>query len=400
MEPMPWKVNRLMDSKIDFISRLGRGERMTDLCREFGIARKTGHKLKERYAARGIVGLEEYSRAPRSSPWKTPPETVELLLGARRAHPTWGPKKLKDVLERKHDCTLPSASTIGHILDGAGLVVKRRRRGSHKSLPVHLSEANAPNDLWCIDYKGQFRLGDQSFCYPLTITDQFSRFLLACEGMAAISDDEAREVCQDVFRRYGVPTAMRSDNGAPFASVGLAGLTRLAVYWLRLGIRLERTNPASPQDNGRHERMHRTLKAETTRPARRTLLQQQESFDAFINEYNVERPHEALHMMRPAEVYTPSTRPYPPVLPEPTYPMHDLDVLVRKNGFIRLPGRRGEVHVCAALRGQRVGLRELDDQRWLVSFMALDLVHVQPDNAVIPCYPDALNPNLLPMSPV
>jgi len=384
---MPWKVSRPMDTKMEFITRLRQGERMTDLCREFGIARKTGHKLQRRFAAEGVGGLAEHSRAPRHVPHKTRPEVGELLIEARRAHPSWGPKKLKDVLEKQLECSLPSASTIGDVLVRAGLVVPRRQRPRYASPSLNLSNAQAPNDLWCIDYKGQFRLGDQSLCYPLTLTDQVSRYILACDGMAAIDDAAAQETCQEVFRLYGLPAAIRSDNGAPFASVGLAGLTCLSVSWLRLGIRLERSRPGCPQDNGRHERMHRTLKRETTRPARRNLLQQQERFDEFVEEFNQERPHESLDMKRPAQIYVASPRPYPSKLPELTYPTHDDVRVVRRNGCLQLHGRR-EVYLAKALCDQPVGLREEDDGRWLVTFASLDLGHVV-DRTFIPLTPVA-----------
>lgn len=374
-----------MDTKMEFITRLRQGERMTDLCREFGIARKTGHKLQKRFTTEGVEGLAEHSRAPIHVPHKTKPEVAELLIEARRAHPSWGPKKLKDVLEKRLVCSLPSASTIGTVLARAGLVEPRRRRQRHASPSLKLSEAHAPNDLWCIDYKGQFRLGDQSLCYPLTLTDQASRYILACDGMAAISDAAAQDACQEAFRQYGLPAAIRSDNGAPFASVGLAGLTCLSVSWLRLGIRLERGRPGCPQDNGRHERMHRTLKRETTRPARRNLLQQQERFDEFVDEFNQRRPHESLDMKRPAEIYAASSRPYPSKLPELTYPTHDDVRMVRRNGFLPLHGRR-EVYLAQALRGQPVGVREEDDGRWLVTFASLDLGHVV-DRIFVPLAP-------------
>jgi len=372
-----------MDAKMEFISRLNRGERMTDLCREYGIARKTGHKLQNRYVSEGVGALSEHSRAPKHVPHKTSPEVAELVIGARRENPSWGPKKLKEVLETRLQCRLPSSSTIGTILVRAGLVEPRRRRSRHASSASRRSEALAPNDLWCIDYKGQFRLGDKSLCYPLTLTDQVSRYILACEGMAAISDAAAQEACQEVFRCQGLPIAIRSDNGVPFASVGLAGLTSLSVYWLRLGIRLERSRPAHPEDNGRHERMHRTLKRETTRPAGLNLLQQQERFDEFVEKFNQERPHEALGMQRPADVYRPSSRPYPATLPEPSYLTHDDVLTVRRNGFLPLPGR-GELYLAKALHGQQVGIREEDDGRWLVTFMTIDLGHVERDRTFTP----------------
>jgi hypothetical protein len=258
-----------------------------------------------------------------------------------------------------------------------GLIVPRRRRSRHHSQPTGLRDATAPNDIWCIDYKGQFRLGDGSYCYPLTITDNFSRFIVGCEGMGAICDEAAREVCQDVFRTHGIPAVMRSDNGVPFACNGLAGLTKLSAYWLRLGIKLERIRPAHPQENGRHERMHRTLKAETTRPARANLLQQQERFDDFVEEFNTLRPHEALDMKRPADVHVPSANKHPAFLPDPDYSTYDDVLRVGTQGLIHLPGRR-QVHLTKALAGQLVGIREESEDRWLVSFMHLDLGYVEP----------------------
>jgi transposase InsO family protein len=376
-------VTETLDLKLEFITRLKRGERMTDLCREYGIARKTGHKLANRYASLGALGLEEQSRAPKHTPHKTRPEIVELVEKEKRAHPTWGPRKLKAILEQRLGHPMPAASTLGEILERAGLVEKRHRRPWQAPSPTTLRTARAPNDLWCIDYKGQFRLGDQSYCYPLTVTDQYSRYLLGCEGMSAISDERAREACERIFERYGLPEAIRSDNGPPFASTGLAGLTKLSVYWLRLGIALERIRPAHPEENGRHERMHRTLKRETTRPAHANLLQQQERFDAFVEEYNRERPHQALGMKRPGEVYTSSARPYPARLPELRYPTHD-DVLdVSRHGYIRLP-QRVHVYISAALAYQQIGLRELDDGRWLLSFATIDLGHIDGSRRFTP----------------
>lgn len=362
---------------MEMMVRLGRGEKLTDLCREYGISRKTGEKFKRRYRELGPVGLEDQSRAPKAIPHKTPPELVEVLLAERRRHPSWGPRKIKEVLERRLERPFPAPSTIGDLLAERGLSVPRRWRKRHVSQPTGLREATAPNDVWCIDYKGQFRLGDGSYCYPLTITDQFSRFIVGCEGMGAISEEAARDVCEDLFRTHGIPTAMRSDNGVPFACTGLAGLTKLSAYWLRLGIALERIRPAHPQENGRHERMHRTLKAETTRPARDNLLQQQERFDAFVEEFNTQRPHEALDMKRPADLYVESTRKHPTFLPDPEYPTYDDTVRVAENGLLRLTSRH-RVHLTAALAGQLVGIREEGDGRWLVSFMHLDLGHIEP----------------------
>ena len=363
---------------MEFIERLGRGERVTDLCREYGIARKTGEKFKKRFREHGLAGLQDQSRAPVVIPHKTPPELVALIVAHRRQHPTWGPKKLKATLQAELGRALPAASTIGDILANAGLIEPRRRRPRHVPMPTKLRAATAPNEVWCIDYKGQFRLGDGTYCYPLTITDQYSRFILCCEGMGAIADDAARAHCLEVFATHGLPTVMRSDNGAPFAPNGLAGLTKLSVLWLRLGIELERTRPAHPQDNGRHERMHRTLKQETTRPARTNLLQQQERFDTFVEEFNAKRPHEALGMRPPVALYTPSTTPCPPTLPALEYPTCDDVRRVGRNGMLSMTGRR-QVYLSTALAGEYVGLREDNEieDRWLVTFAHLALGHVE-----------------------
>lgn len=380
---MPWKAKRPVDQKLEFVVRLLRGERMSDLCVEYGISRKTGHAVFNRYKAQGAAGLEEQSRAPKHIPHRTSPELVAMILEARRKHPTWGPKKLKKVLEGELGHTLPAASTIGGVLRRNGIKMQSRQRHRHISRPTGLTEAQAANDVWCADYKGQFRLGNGSYCYPLTITDQHTRFLLACEGMGAIREEQAMDVFQDVFRRRGLPRAIRTDNGVPFATTGLAGLSKLSVYWMLLGVAHERIRPSHPEENGRHERMHRTLKLETTRPAGANLLQQQERFDAFISTFNEKRPHEALDMRRPADAYEPSPRPYPEVMPEPQYPAHDDALYVTRTGFVRVPSR-GSVYLTSALCNQLVGIREERDGRWLVSFMDRHLGHVETDRSFTP----------------
>jgi len=363
---------------MEFVTRHKAGERISDLCREFDISRKTGHKIWNRYKEIGVEGLFDVSRAPRRIPHKTPRELVELLVQERTKHPTWGPKKLKVMVERSAGIALPSSSTIGGILKSRGLIEPRRRRQRATPRPTGLRATTSANEVWCIDYKGQFRLGDGTYCYPLTLTDHCTRFILCCEGMGAIRDEAARDVCLAVFAEHGLPLVIRSDNGPPFASSGLATLTRLSVLWLRLGIELERIEPGHPEQNGRHERMHRTLKRDTTRPAAFNLLQQQERFDAFVDEFNTSRPHEALEMKRPADLYQPAERKLPAKVPEPTYPLHDDVLHVERNGLLRV-GPRHLVHLSAALAGERVGIREEDDGRYLVSFMHLDLGHVSPD---------------------
>jgi putative transposase len=360
-----------------FVARLRNGERMTDLCREFGISRKTGYKFLERFEKHSVVGLQDQRRVPERIPHRTSTEVVELLIGLRQQHPTWGPKKLRVQLLKEHPgLVVPAASTIGELLRKRGLAMARKRR--HRPLVNYspLCHAVAPNDVWCVDFKGQFRLGNGRYCYPLTITDAYSRMLLACEGLDNTRGDGAQTVFVEAFERYGLPRAIRSDNGAPFASQAIAGLSRLSVFWLRLGIALERTEPASPQQNGRHERMHRTLKAETTRPPGANMLQQQERFDCFQDIYNNKRPHEALGQIPPATLYRTSERRMPAELPQPQYPLHDLTLRVRPSGHIYVPGTGksvGSIFLSSALDCEYVGLRELEEDLWLVSFLDLDL---------------------------
>ena len=377
---MPWKATKPVDLRVEFVGRLQRGERMTDLCREYGVSRKTGHKLWNRYQELGVIGLEEQSRAPKWTWNRMAAETAEAILTMRRKHPTWGPLKLKSTLERELGAKLPAASSIGNLLRKHDLSQRRGLRHRHAARPTRLLSVQAVNEVWCADYKGQFRLGNGSYCYPLTITDQHSRYLLACEGMGAISEEQAREVFQDVMREHGLPGAIRTDNGAPFATTGLAGLSKLSIYWMLLGIKHERIRPGHPEENGRHERMHRTLKAETTRPARPNLLQQQESFDAFRDVFNTKRPHEALEMLRPADVFQASSRLYPASLPEPSYPLHDDTIFVSRTGYLRVPGL-DRFYLTTVLAGQAVGIREGYDGSWLVSFLDLDLGYIEKNGS-------------------
>jgi transposase InsO family protein len=391
---VPWNTSRAVDLKAEFVRRLKSGERMTDLCREYGIHRQTGYEVLRAYEAGGIEGLLPRSRAPKHTPHKTPTAIVQLLVEGRKAHPTWGGKKLKHVLEAQHGVQLPAASTITDILKRQGLLEPKAQRRRRTGLPVArgLREALMPNALWCADYKGQFRLGDGSYCYPLTMTDQFSRKLLCCEGMSAINEEAACDASVRTFRRYGLPSAIRTDNGVPFASTGLAGLSRLSVLWLRLGIELERITPGQPQENGCHERMHRTLKRETARPAQANLLRQQERFDRFQEEFNDVRPHEALGQLPPNSVYEPSARPMPEKLAYPDYPLHDDVLVVRSNGSLNFR-RREHYHLTAALAGQEVGIREDEDGRWLITFMRLDLGHIDRKARVFqPLEPAAPSP--------
>jgi transposase InsO family protein len=284
------------------------------------------------------------------------------------------------VLQARHPgIRLPAASTAGDLLSRKDLVRRRHRRRTVVTLGRNvLREAKSPNEIWCADYKGQFRLGNGQYCYPLTITDQASRFLLGCEGFERIDGDSARAVFEDRFSKYGIPEGIRTDNGPPFASRGLFGLTRLSVFWLKLGIVLERIEPGKPQQNGRHERMHKTLKEDTTRPAAANLLQQQERFDEWVTTFNEIRPHEALGQKPPATVYRPSPR--SPSTVQLDYPLHDDVRIVQPAGHIRLLRGRNNpgVFLSSALATERVGIRELEDGRWLVSFAMLDLGWIDP----------------------
>lgn len=372
---MPWRKSDPVSERLEFVRRLEEGERVVDLCHEFGISRKTAYKLKERYEELGPRGLFDRSRAPRTIPHRTPPEVEDLLAATRQEHPTWGPKKIRAwLLRQKPGTNVPCSSTIGDILNRRGLLVRRKRRRTPMPHGSPLRTASAPNDIWCADFKGQFRLGSGRYCYPLTISDRFSRYLICCEALEGTYVDTAMVVFDQAFREYGLPTVIRTDNGCPFAAPGLWGLSKLSARWLRLGVWPERIEPAHPEQNGQHERMHLVLKQETTRPAGENFLQQQERFDYFTDQYNHDRPHEALGQRPPADFYAKSSRQLPKELPEPEYPMHDVVRQVSTNGDVRL-SQHERFFLSGVLAGESVGLREVDDGHWLVSFMQLDLGH-------------------------
>ncbi len=377
---MPWKVSDVVSERMIFIARLEQGESMSKLCREYGISRTTGHKFLKRFQQEGPKGFLDQSRRPHRSPGRTPKEVVRLLVAARRRY-GWGARKLRKVLSGKHSgVRFPALSTISNILAREGLVEprKRKRRISPDTAP--LSHADQPNAVWCGDFKGQFRLGNRKYCYPLTISDAHSRFIIACQALEGTESLPTANAFEAAFRLYGLPRAIRTDNGTPFASArSVLSLSRLSVWWRRLGIVHERIDPGHPEQNGVHERMHRTLKQATTRPAGANSLQQQERFDQFVDEFDNVRPHEALDDQTPASVYRPSSTPFPNDLPEPTYPLHDLDCQVYDCGKIRIPGRKQcSCSLGTVLAGQRVGLRELDNGAWLVSFLDLDLGVIEP----------------------
>jgi putative transposase len=354
-----------MEERLRFVARLLDGEKMAVACREFGISRKTGYKIFDRYKELGVRGLEDRSKCSYRHPNKLPFQIEKAILRIKQEHRSWGAPKIRDKLLKVFPTIKPPAvSTIHAVLDRHGLV-KRQKKRRYKAKGTELSEALSPNALWCADFKGQFQLGNRKYCYPLTITDQRSRYLLACEGLESTKEVTALEVFERTFKEFGLPAAIRTDNGIPFASPhALFGLSRLSLWWLRLGINIERIKPGHPQQNGRHERMHLTLKKEATKPASYNFLQQQERFDDFIEVYNHERPHQGLGGRHPGELYTPSAREF--FYPEPPdYPGHDRTVLVTRCGRICI-GRR-KINLSIVFAGQYVGVREVADEVWLVS---------------------------------
>jgi transposase InsO family protein len=311
--------------------------------------------------------------------------------------PTWGARKIHEMLVRRldGDVRVPARSTIHAVLDRHGLV-KPMGRPRQRATGTPLSEGAAPNALWCADFKGEFKLGNGQYCYPLTVTDHASRFLLMCEALESTREDTAITAFEQLFLERGLPTAIRSDNGVPFASPNaLFNLSKLSVWWLRLGIAIERIKPGHPQQNGRHERMHLTLKKEATRPPGMNSLQQQARFDEFVREFNTERPHEALAMKTPAEFYSPSPRPYRG-LPDVSYPLHDRDVVVTACGRICMHRKR--INVSYVLAGQRVGIKEVDEGIWIVSFMHYDLGYIDLEQKTLQPLDNPFGPRLSPMS--
>ena len=356
---MPWKESVIMDERMKFIGRLLDGEKMTDLCREFGISRKTGYKFWERYKDVGVNGLTDRSRRPVRYANQLPMQVEKNIVKIKKNKPSWGALKIREILKRKcAGIKLPAKSTIHCVLDRHGLV-KRRKRRRFKPQGTPLAKKYHPNDLWSADYKGEFMLGNRQYCYPLTISDFSSRYLLSCEGMENTKMTHAFNVFEQIFRKYGLPKTIRTDNGLPFASAtSLFGLSKLSVWWLRLGILVERIKPGCPQQNGRHERMHLTLKKEATKPPGENLLQQQEKFDKFIVEFNNQRPHQALGMKYPSELYKPSPRPYKGI-GDLDYPFADRIVTVTNCG--RICVRKKKIHLSQAFAGQDVGVKQVND---------------------------------------
>jgi transposase InsO family protein len=365
---VPWKETHVIDERMSFVVACKRGDAtMTELCELYRISRKTGYKLLARFASAGITGLEDRSRAPHRQGRQTPTEVEAAIVAFKGTHPRRGPRKIKVELARQEPgICWPAASTIGDILKRHGLVAPRRRR--HRTPPYTnpLTACHKPNDLWCADFKGWFRTGDGRRCDPFTLTDADSRYLLRCQIVSHPDYRHVKPIMDAAFREYGLPRAIRTDNGPPFASRGLGGLSRLSITWIRLGIIPERIEPGHPEQNPRHERMHLTLKDDSISPPKANARRQQSAFDDFQEDFNHHRPHEALGQHTPASVYQPSPRPCPRRLPRIEYPEHYQVRRVHPSGTIRWQGR--EICMGRPLIGEYVGLTQQQEDRWAIYF--------------------------------
>jgi putative transposase len=362
---MPWKETCPMEQRVAMIGDWLKNESsITELSKMYGVSRVTIYKWLSRFKAEGPAGFREHPRAPRRHPNAIPTEMVERLVSARLSHPSWGPKKLQALLHEKYpDDEWPALSTISVILKREGLVKPRRIRHKIDPYTQPFLECDRPNKVWSADFKGQFRTADGRLCYPLTITDNFSRFILLCRGLNRPTHDQVRPWFEATFRRYGLPEAIRTDNGSPFASVGIGGLSRLSAWFIQLGIRHERIEKAHPEQNGRHERMHRTLKEATATPPQANLSRQQKAFNSFVEEYNFERPHEALKMNKPGAIYEKAKRVYTSRQTPMEYGPEYIVKPVRITGEISWKGKR--VYISQVLAGERIGLLQLEDEeKW------------------------------------
>jgi len=362
-----------MQEKNAFIDAwLSREFTMSGLCERFGVSRPTGYAMVRRFEEEGRLGLERRSSAPHVHPNATAAELMERVVMLKRRYPRWGPVTLREYLRREGpECAWPAASTIGAMLANRGLVAPRRRRLRTPPYGQPFAAVKAANDVWSIDFKGNFVLGDTKVCYPLTISDNYSRYLLCCQGMLEPRHSPVKARLERAFREHGLPRALRSDNGPPFASVALGGLSALSIWCIKLGVLPERIAPGKPQQNGRHERMHRTLKAHVATPPRANLRAQQRAFERFRQEYNEQRPHRSLNGQRPVDCYQASPRAFPERLPELIYPADYVLRRVRFNGSIKWNG--SEFYVSKKLVGECIGLSPLDYDQWQLHFGPIPL---------------------------
>lgn len=377
---MPWKDTSPVQERVKFIAAYLEGEEnFSELCERFGVSRKQGYKWRQRYETGGVDGLKDRSRAPLHHPQAVADSVVEMIIQARGRHPLWGPKKLLVVLARRYPTIeFPVASTVGELLRKRGLVGKRRRVRRSAPYPDRLGGYESPNSIWCADFKGHFAVGGER-CHPLTVSDGFSRYLLCCKALRRPLSEPVQRTFERVFREFGLPDAIRTDNGPPFSTLAPAGLSRLAAWWIRLGIRPERIMPGRPDQNGRHERMHLTLKAETAKPPRSSFKAQQRAFDLFRREYNEERPHEALADDTPASHYKPSRRSFPEKLPELEYPDHFRVQRAQHNGVISVDGVQFYISNC--VDEEYIGLEPVGDGCWKVYFGPVELGLLDPRRA-------------------
>jgi putative transposase len=389
---MPWKASSVMDERTRFVLEQERGlHTMTELCEIYDIARETGYYWLRRYQQGGLEALQDRDRAPGRHPNQTPERIEESVLELRRAHMRWGPRKLKRVLEREApQKSWPAASTIGAMLAREGLVIPRKKRRRTPLYTEPFASADAPNRVWCADFKGWFQTQDGQRVDALTITDAHSRYLLRCQRVAKTNGKHVQAVFEAAFREYGLPQAMRTDNGAPFASRAIAGLSRLAVWWMKLGIVPERIAAGHPEQNGRHERMHRTMKQETASPPEANPHAQQRAFHGFRREYNEERPHEALGMQTPSAVYRPSPRPYPLRVPEPEYGSALQVRRVDRRGVFSWKG--DVVFLSETLIGEPIGLLPQDDRFYTVYFISSPIARFDSHRRRILALPAVLAP--------
>jgi putative transposase len=386
-----------MDERLRFVARRLEGEKMAPLCAEFGISRKTGYKIFDQYKEDGVAGLTDRSRRPLRQANRLPAPIEATIVRLKREYPGWGAPKIREKLRQQFTGPhLPAISTVHAVLDRHQLVKHRRRRRSTVR-GTELSRPTEANALWCADYKGEFMLGNHRYCYPLTITDFASRYLLTCEALSTTQERFAFTVFERTFKEFGLPQRIRTDNGVPFASAhALYGLSKLSVWWLRLGIHIERIAPGHPQQNGRHERMHLTLKKEATKPAAANVLQQQARFDTFVDRYNHDRPHQALAMKVPADFYARSPRVYRG-LEDLTYPFHDQTITVTHCGRICFNGQK--VNLSQVFAGQNVGVTQVGERIWLVTFMQYDLGYFDDETCRLEPIDNPFGPKVLPMSP-
>jgi putative transposase len=393
---MPWKECHVMDERLRFVARLLEGEKMAPLCAEFGISRKTGYKIFDRYKDNGVTAFNDRSRRPYRQANRLPAPIEATIVRLKREYPGWGAPKIREKLrQRVTGVQLPAISTVHAVLDRYHLVKRRRRRRGDAPAATVLTRPTDPNALWCADYKGEFMLGNRRYCYPLTITDFASRYLLTCEALSTTQERFAFTAFDRAFKEFGLPQAIRTDNGVPFAGpTALYRLSKLAVWWLRLGIRIERIAPGHPQQNGRHERMHRTLKAEATKPAAPNVLQQQARFDTFVTRYNHDRPHQALGMKVPAALYTRSARVYRG-LEDLSYPFADATFTVTHCGRICFHGRK--INLSHVFAGQNVGVTQVGERIWLVTFMQYDLGYFDDEVGRLEPIANPFGPKVLPM---